>query len=158
MNNVKKEKWSERGEFFDRLAEKLEEMFPKDNQEHPERQSTTHRSEALSFNAFANIFHKEILSSQRQTIIEEVIKILINSREQLADIEHQRWSDWQKYMHSKMIDNGKGFLEIDEEFINRWATQIRTPYSELSEKEKDSDREQVERYLPMLVKKLRDLL
>ena len=68
--------------------------------------------------------------------------------EQLADIEHQRWSDWQKYCH-KVYKDGKF-----EEFMPRWERQIKTPYSELSETEKQSDRDQVERYLPLLSKAL----
>lgn len=64
--------------------------------------------------------------------------------EKLADIEHQRWSDWQKYLHKVYEDR-----KLDE-FIPRWERQIKTPYSELSEEEKQSDRDQVERYLPII--------
>lgn len=61
-------------------------------------------------------------------------------REKLAAIEHERWSDWQNYVH-------KVYLEGNfKEFMLRWQRQIATPYSELSEAEKNSDREQVDRY------------
>lgn len=51
--------------------------------------------------------------------------------EKLADLEHQQWAHWTKYM----LDN------LTSENIARWRGQIATPYSALSEKEKDSDRE-----------------
>ncbi len=70
--------------------------------------------------------------------------------EQLADIEHQRWADWQNYMHGKCGGHPDGSLRIPEELVSRWNKQAKTSYSELSEKEKESDREQVRRYLPLL--------
>ena len=51
--------------------------------------------------------------------------------EKLSDLEHDQWSHWTKYM----LDN------LTDENIARWRRQIDTPYSELSEKEKESDRE-----------------
>ncbi|MFA5993344.1 MAG: hypothetical protein WC823_00120 [Parcubacteria group bacterium] len=66
--------------------------------------------------------------------------------EKLADIEHQRWADWQKYLHSLCDVNPNGSLTIPSFFVNKWKKQIETPYQRLSEKEKDSDREQVQRY------------
>lgn len=70
--------------------------------------------------------------------------------EQLADIEHQRWADWQKYLHSKCHDMELGFLTIPAELVTQWKRQIATPYAELSEKEKQSDRDQVARYWPLI--------
>ncbi len=72
--------------------------------------------------------------------------------EQLAAIEHERWAHWQKYMHSKcskVISAGgilTGGLRIPPELVEQWERQIATPYADLSEKEKDSDREQVRMY------------
>lgn len=76
-----------------------------------------------------------------------------NLLEKWANIEHERWAKWQKYMHSKMFDvdgiggEPTGDMILPKEFHKRWERQIATPYSELSEKEKDSDREQVHQYL-----------
>jgi len=71
-------------------------------------------------------------------------------KEKLANIEHQRWSDWQKYLHSKCIKNNDGGLTIPKESVEHWEKQINTDYKDLTEKEKDSDREQVDRYLPII--------
>lgn len=51
--------------------------------------------------------------------------------EKLAELEHIQWSHWTKYM----LEN------LTPENIERWKKQIETPYSDLSEKEKESDRE-----------------
>jgi len=69
----------------------------------------------------------------------------------LADIEHQRWADWQKYLHSKCYGGDKARdLVIPSDLVEHWERQIKTPYSELSEKEKDSDKEQVMRYWDLI--------
>lgn len=64
--------------------------------------------------------------------------------EKLAAIEHERWADWQKWCHKVLRENCPS-SEM-EKVLERWDRQIATPYSELSEEEKDSDRKQVERY------------
>ena len=75
--------------------------------------------------------------------------------ERLAAIEHERWSDWQRYVHArcaKIIETGETGEEvlrevkIPLELFHQWERQINTPYSELSEEEKESDRDQVRRY------------
>jgi hypothetical protein len=70
--------------------------------------------------------------------------------EVLASIEHDRWSSWQQHVHSLCVPGAGGSLMIPAHLVNRWTTQILTPYSALSESEKESDREQVRRYLPAL--------
>lgn len=72
--------------------------------------------------------------------------------EQLADIQHQIWSHWQKYLHSKCDVHIDGRLSIPNHLINQWERQIETPYKDLPEKEKDSDREQVMRYWHLIEK------
>jgi len=71
--------------------------------------------------------------------------------EQLAAIEHERWADWQKYMHSKCNQGSHGRLIIPRVLVTQWERQIKTPYAELSEKEKESDRDQVRRYWHLIV-------
>ena len=66
-------------------------------------------------------------------------------REKLAAIEHERWADWQKWVHDCMDKLPDGaFLPL--ELWVRWEKQIKTPYEKLSEREKQSDRDQVDRY------------
>lgn len=71
--------------------------------------------------------------------------------EALADIEHQRWSDWQEYLHEGCWHDDYGNAVIDAEKYNHWQRLIATPYADLPEHSKQSDREQVMRYWPLLV-------
>lgn len=77
--------------------------------------------------------------------------------ERLASVEHERWGHWQKYMHSKCIPQADGTLLIPADLVARWQKQIETPYPELSETEKESDREQVRKYMPLIVDALKAL-
>lgn len=70
--------------------------------------------------------------------------------EALADLEHARWSKWQAYLYSKCTKNEDGSLTIPAEDVAHWQKQIDTPYAELSEKEKDSDRAEARNTLEVL--------
>ncbi len=71
--------------------------------------------------------------------------------EQLARVEHERWASWQRYVHSRCTCGTDGSLTIPADLVDRWTRQIDTPYAELTESEKESDREQVRRYLPIII-------
>lgn len=81
-------------------------------------------------------------------------KLLSNLVEALAEIEHQRWAHWQKYLHSRCEQQSDGSMLIPAELVKKWEVQISTPYRELSEQEKQSDREQVHKYLPVIAEAL----
>lgn len=77
-------------------------------------------------------------------------------REKLAAIEHQRWADWQKWLHGKLVSQTgaplpykDGMLMLPSDY-QRWEEQIAADYSELSDEEKASDMEQVDRYWPLI--------
>lgn len=70
--------------------------------------------------------------------------------DQLAAIEHERWAHWQRYMHGKASRQDDGTLIIPADLVARWEKQIDTPYASLSADEQESDKEQVERYLPII--------
>lgn len=74
--------------------------------------------------------------------------------ERFASIEHERWSKWQRYLHSRLQYEEKNFGShtvayylLDAGLYEHWQRQTDTDYSELSEKEKESDREQVMPYI-----------
>ena len=71
--------------------------------------------------------------------------------EQLAAVEHERWSHWQRHVHSKCVRQPDGSLCLPAGLVARWEKQINTKYAELDEQEKESDREQVRKYLPLIV-------
>jgi len=61
----------------------------------------------------------------------------------LADVEHQRWSNWMKHLFSKCEPNGDGTAIIPAFFVERWDRKANTSYDELTEAEKESDRREV---------------
>ena len=62
----------------------------------------------------------------------------------LASIEHDRWSNWMKYQFSKgKLNSGDWVIPVDR--VDWWKKLWNTPYSELSEKSKESDRIEVRR-------------
>ncbi|MBX7482784.1 hypothetical protein [Qipengyuania qiaonensis] len=71
--------------------------------------------------------------------------------EELASLEHERWAHWQKYLHEQCELMSDGSLRIPSHLVKKWELQIATPYEALSEKEKESDRDQVRRYLPLIL-------
>ena len=71
--------------------------------------------------------------------------------EDLAAQEHARWAHWQRYMHEQGEPSADGALILPAELVQRWESQIGRSYAELSDAEKESDREQVRRYLPAIV-------
>ena len=85
-------------------------------------------------------------------------------REQLAAIQHQGWSHWQWYVHSCLqrteffptrhgsrIGNAVHVAWVmSDEDHDRWERQIATPYADLTDAEKASDLEQVDRYWPII--------
>ena len=72
-----------------------------------------------------------------------------------ADLEHKRWARWQSYLFSKSEWTKNGYL-IPKELCIKWQKQIDTPYSKLSEEEKESDRIEVRKYIPLIRKLLKD--
>lgn len=79
-------------------------------------------------------------------------RMLHASMEDLAAVEHERWSHWQRFVHSKCRRQSDGSLVIPAGDVARWERQIAAPYADLNEAEKESDREQVRRYLPAILK------
>jgi hypothetical protein len=84
----------------------------------------------------------------------EIENVLSGLLEQLASIEHERWSHWQRYLHSKCIRQPDGSLLMPADLVERWQKQVETKYTDLGDQEKESDREQVRKYLPVIASAL----
>jgi len=72
----------------------------------------------------------------------------------LAQIEHERWTHWQRYLHDKCDRLEDGSLVIPPDLVWRWEDQVEASYDQLSEQERESDREQVQRYLPVVIEEI----
>jgi hypothetical protein len=79
--------------------------------------------------------------------------------ERLADLEHQQWIEWTKYMLDKLYPLFSPDALADEsrlEDLNRWNKQIETSYEDLSEKEKESDRKFARKIMFLTERRLND--
>ena len=85
----------------------------------------------------------------------DIRNLLHELLEPLAAIEHERWSHWQQYLHSKCVPRPDGSLLIPADLVDRWQKQIDAKYDELSEHEKESDREQVRKWFPLIAAALK---
>ena len=85
---------------------------------------------------------------------EDIAKVI----EVMADVEHDRWSKWHRYFISKCRvylptePSDVVLLALPKELSERWTRQCDTKYANLSETEKDSDRNEVRNTLIALSK------
>lgn len=68
-------------------------------------------------------------------------------REQLAHLCHEQWAEWMIYLFAKCKPVDDGTFIIPKESADRWARQMITPYSKLSESEQESDRKEADKFL-----------
>ena len=68
-------------------------------------------------------------------------------REQFADLAHAIWAHWMRYMFScgQQLADDTWIMPADK--VKRWTRQMHTPYAELSDKERESDREQADKMI-----------
>ena len=70
--------------------------------------------------------------------------------EQLAEREHASWAHWMEYLFSKCEMLPDGSAVIPGEYVRHWQRQVLVPYELLSEKEKQSYRDEVAHILPII--------
>lgn len=68
----------------------------------------------------------------------------------LADVQHEIWSHWMKYLFEVSTQNDDGTVTIPADKVKNWKRQMITSYFDLSEQEKKSDIEQAEKVLSAL--------
>ncbi|MCC7208313.1 MAG: hypothetical protein IT323_13480 [Anaerolineae bacterium] len=72
-------------------------------------------------------------------------------RERLAALAHDGiWATWTRYQFSKCRPYNDGTLEMPAWAVERWTRQANTPYCELPESERASDREQADKMIAVL--------
>jgi len=70
-------------------------------------------------------------------------------REKIADLCHRQWSGWMAHLFRKSAINPDGTATIPEWAVKRWQRQIVTDYKDLSEEEKNSDREEADKFIAL---------
>lgn len=70
--------------------------------------------------------------------------------EELAKKEHESWSHWMNYLFSRCSQTADGSMIIHPDLVKRWQRQAETPYADLTEREKQADRNRVNLILPII--------
>jgi hypothetical protein len=71
-------------------------------------------------------------------------------REALAAYAHEAWAGWMRYQFEKGAPTGDGGMVVPAWAVERWTRQVGTPYAELPEAEKASDRAEADKILAIL--------
>lgn len=85
------------------------------------------------------------------------------AREDLAEYAHEAWSGWMKYLFSKgeyrwveAPTESHGKVErvwiMPQWAVERWTRQMNTPYADLSEEERKSDREEADKMIDIFLR------
>ena len=70
--------------------------------------------------------------------------------ETAAALEHERWADWQRYVLKCCYAGADGTLVIPRPLVESWQRQCELPYAKLSPQEKEADRKEVRKYIPLI--------
>ena len=101
--------------------------------------------------AAATDLNAELEESLSQDALENRVQL----RERLAELEHEQWAHWAKHMLG-ILKPLFGGMPTEPEFqrariaLERWERQIEAPYYDLTEEERDSDREWADRVIAVL--------
>lgn len=74
----------------------------------------------------------------------------LDLRERLAASEHERWSHWMQYLFSRCARREDGAYIIAPHDVTWWEQLIVTPYKDLTERSKNSDRKVADEVLAIL--------
>lgn len=70
--------------------------------------------------------------------------------EELAKLEHEQWSHWMEFLNKNRSDVDQDRPGFNSLQWDRWLKQAKTPYRELTEEEKESDRQWARKALATL--------
>ena len=71
-------------------------------------------------------------------------------REKLASLQHDIWSHWMAHLFACCEPTEDMGMIIPQDKVERWARQMNTLYSGLSEDEKKSDRDQADKIIKLI--------
>ena len=80
-----------------------------------------------------------------QLIVSNLQEGMMDLEEKLAEYAHDARSGWMKYLFEKCVRNEDSHLIIPQWAEERWV--MNTPYNNLSESEKESDRDEARKIL-----------
>lgn len=86
------------------------------------------------------------------TILKKFVLEKFMMREQLAKLCHQQWSNWMKYLFNNCERNKSSEMVIPKWAVDRWKRQMNTEYEDLSESEKNLDRNEADKIIKIISK------
>lgn len=72
-------------------------------------------------------------------------------RERLAELAHEQWAGWMEYLFSKGDFTSAGTWVMPPWAVERWQRQRKTHYADLSHAEKESDRNEADKFLAAIL-------
>ncbi len=129
------------------LAELLEQHYTE----------TRSSGEALRNKDYVEAYNRGRHDAKQEQLSE--LKSQAKLVEALADYAHEAWSEWMLYLFTKCgaldcLTQGTypDSVTIPQDLVERWWRQINTKYPKLSHNEKQSDRDQAQKIIRVLVK------
>lgn len=74
----------------------------------------------------------------------------MEQREKLAAYAHEAWAGWMRYLFTKAPVNSDGTWTMPDWAVTRWQRQMNTPYADLPESEKESDRKEADAIMAII--------
>lgn len=71
-------------------------------------------------------------------------------KEDFANLAHDQWSGWMKYLFEKSHSNEDLTVTIPAHLVARWTRQMHTDYGDLSYQEQESDRKEAEKFIQII--------
>ncbi len=89
----------------------------------------------------------------------KMMTFLDELREKLSSMEHEQWAHWVRFMLRTIYWNGKDGSKVPNTTLlkSRWERQVNTKYDDLTENEKNSDREWADKIIELLEPQVKQL-
>jgi len=70
--------------------------------------------------------------------------------DEIANVQHEIWSHWMRYLFEISLQNEDGTVTIPADKVERWKRQMITKYANLSDDEQRSDLEQAQKVVDVV--------
>lgn len=139
--------------------EKLWFLVTRDDFIHWAHEEDIMRKFAQNLKSMGLPYPQEAVETYPEIFSDGIVKESIKTSdvlEDMADQEHDSWSRWMEHLFKKSEKNPDGTVTIPKDKVERWERQMKTPYNKLSDKEKESDRKEVRKFIKIIKKAERD--
>lgn len=102
-----------------------------------------------------NFLLQSFRAEMNENVSDETMSEIFDSEEPWVELlaahsHDEQWSGWMQYLFSKGTENPDGSFTIPASWYWRWKYQASTPYADLPEDMKESDREEARGILKIM--------